>query len=100
MSQDRRQTTQRLPEEKSNTTEDSTVLRFRRMEQTANPIDTADPRVALGPPGTGSGSPGGEYGGSRKLAQRFELSPKSYSRAAFVELAPGHVMTPDLVRPG
>ena len=61
------------------------------MEPTANPADTNDPRVTLGPPGPGSASPGGEYGGSRQLAQRFEYSGNS--RAGFVELAPAHVMT-------
>ena len=54
---------------------------------------TAAPRVfrrpasALPGPGAASpASPGGNYAGSRKEAQRFEYS--TYSTAGFVELAP------------
>ena len=45
---------QQLPEEKITKTEDRlTDLRQRGMEPTANPADTNDPRVTLGPPGPG-----------------------------------------------
>ena len=44
-----------------------------------------------GPPGPGSASPGGEYGGSRQLARRFEYSWNL--RAGFVELAPDRLLT-------
>ena len=47
--------------------------------------------AARGPPRPGSASPGGEHGGSRQLAQRFEYSGNS--KAGFVERAPTHVMT-------
>ena len=41
--------------------------------------------------GPGQKKTGGEYGGSRQLARRFEYSGNS--RAGFVELAPAHAMT-------
>ena len=49
------------------------------------------PGRGRGSPGPGSASLGGEYGGSRKEAQRFEYAENS--TAGFVELSPAHVMS-------